>query len=146
MVQSMPYPNCAPTWEYVAMPLGSSSEAPVISPGPSFSIRMSFLPGGLLAAGDADHVAATVPSWPDQSPLSNDGLLPERDRGSPSPMASLKRSRRTPEQPLHSRILRRAPPPSGLWGGLSLCAALVPSAPPLLRPACHSGRTFQRPS
>src|SRR5713226_8002102 len=55
-----------------------------------------------------------VPSWPVQSPLSNDGLLPERDRGSPSPMASLKRSRRTPEQPLHSRILRRAPPPSGL--------------------------------
>src|SRR5713226_1525793 len=59
MVQSMPYPNCAPTWEYVAMPLGSSSEAPVISPGPSFSMRMSFLPAGLLAVGDADGVAAT---------------------------------------------------------------------------------------
>src|SRR5690349_15951527 len=28
-------PNCAPACEYVAMPLGSSSAAPVIKPGPS---------------------------------------------------------------------------------------------------------------
>ena len=28
-------PNWAPTWEYVAIPLGSSSEAPVIRPGPN---------------------------------------------------------------------------------------------------------------
>lgn len=34
MVQSMAVPNCAPTCEYVAMPLGSSSAAPVIKPGP----------------------------------------------------------------------------------------------------------------
>src|SRR5437868_7015062 len=32
---SSPYPNWLPTWEYVPMPLGSSSLAPVISPGPS---------------------------------------------------------------------------------------------------------------
>jgi len=30
-------PNWAPTWEYVVMPLGSSSEAPVTMPGPSFA-------------------------------------------------------------------------------------------------------------
>src|SRR5450830_923033 len=29
-------PNCAPACEYVAIPLGSSSAAPVIKPGPSF--------------------------------------------------------------------------------------------------------------
>jgi hypothetical protein len=28
-------PNCAPAWEYVAMPLGSSSATPVINPGPT---------------------------------------------------------------------------------------------------------------
>src|ERR1700689_2561534 len=32
---SIPKPNLAPVWAYVAMPDGSSSEAPVISPGPS---------------------------------------------------------------------------------------------------------------
>jgi hypothetical protein len=32
----MPSPNCTPIWEYVAIPLGSSSAAPVIKPGPSF--------------------------------------------------------------------------------------------------------------
>jgi hypothetical protein len=31
----MPYPSDAPAIEYVVMPLGSSSEAPVTSPGPS---------------------------------------------------------------------------------------------------------------
>jgi hypothetical protein len=35
MVQVSAYPNCAPACEYVAIPLGSSSAAPVISPGPS---------------------------------------------------------------------------------------------------------------
>src|ERR1700740_2348526 len=30
----MPGPNCAPTLEYVAIPLGSSSAAPVTNPGP----------------------------------------------------------------------------------------------------------------
>src|SRR5512138_2377570 len=34
-VHSTAKPNCAPAWEYVAMPLGSSSAAPVIRPGPS---------------------------------------------------------------------------------------------------------------
>jgi hypothetical protein len=36
IVHSKPNPNWAPACEYVAMPLGSSSDAPVISPGPSF--------------------------------------------------------------------------------------------------------------
>src|ERR1700719_3303568 len=34
MVHSIPNPNCAPPCEYVAIPLGSSSAAPEISPGP----------------------------------------------------------------------------------------------------------------
>src|SRR5512144_3056473 len=34
MVQVNAKPNCAPAWEYVAMPLGSSSAAPVVRPGP----------------------------------------------------------------------------------------------------------------
>ena len=34
-VHSVSRPNCAPACEYVAMPDGSSSAAPVISPGPS---------------------------------------------------------------------------------------------------------------
>ena len=34
-VQSMAVPICAPAMEYVAMPEGSSSAAPVINPGPS---------------------------------------------------------------------------------------------------------------
>src|SRR5262245_19647534 len=34
MVQLMPNPSCAPAWLYVPMPDGSSSEPPVISPGP----------------------------------------------------------------------------------------------------------------
>ena len=37
MSQSMEKPNCAPTWEYVAIPLGSSSAAPVTGPGPSLA-------------------------------------------------------------------------------------------------------------
>src|SRR5712691_1941226 len=146
MVQSMPYPNCAPTWEYVAMPLGSLSEAPVISPGPSFSIRMSLLPAGLLAVGDADGVAATC------SLLA--GSAPSLERRS----ASRKRQRLAffngiPEEELQNPRATRTRefcaghrPLSGLWGGLSLCAALVLSAPPLLRPACRSDRTFRRPS
>src|SRR5882762_9369331 len=35
IVHSMVKPNWAPTCEYVAIPLGSSSEAPVTTPGPS---------------------------------------------------------------------------------------------------------------
>jgi hypothetical protein len=31
---SIPRPNFAPAWEYVAIPEGSSSDAPVIRPGP----------------------------------------------------------------------------------------------------------------
>ena len=34
-VHVMENPNCAPACEYVAMPLGSSSAAPVMAPGPS---------------------------------------------------------------------------------------------------------------
>src|ERR1700719_5360847 len=34
-------PNCAPAWEYVAIPLGSSSAAPVMSPGPNCFTRGS---------------------------------------------------------------------------------------------------------
>jgi hypothetical protein len=37
MVQSSSSPNWTPACEYVAIPLGSSSAAPVISPGPSLS-------------------------------------------------------------------------------------------------------------
>jgi hypothetical protein len=33
-VHNMENPNCAPACEYVAMPLGSSSDAPVMTPGP----------------------------------------------------------------------------------------------------------------
>ena len=33
-LHSIPRPNCAPACEYVAMPLGSSSAAPVMRPGP----------------------------------------------------------------------------------------------------------------
>ena len=36
MNQSELNPNCAPTWEYVAIPDGSSSDAPVTTPGPKF--------------------------------------------------------------------------------------------------------------
>lgn len=32
-----PKPNWAPACEYVAIPLGSSSDAPVINPGPTLS-------------------------------------------------------------------------------------------------------------
>jgi hypothetical protein len=35
IVHSIENPNCAPTCEYVPMPLGSSSEAPVMNPGPN---------------------------------------------------------------------------------------------------------------
>src|SRR5882672_2506371 len=35
----MLYPNCAPAWEYVAIPLGSSSAAPVMRPGPNCFTR-----------------------------------------------------------------------------------------------------------
>ena len=34
-VQSMPYPSEAPATEYVVIPLGSLSDAPVTRPGPS---------------------------------------------------------------------------------------------------------------
>jgi hypothetical protein len=34
IVQSIAKPNSAPTCEYAAIPLGSSSAAPVIKPGP----------------------------------------------------------------------------------------------------------------
>src|ERR1019366_7727085 len=48
-VQATLKPNCAPPCEYVAMPLGSSSAAPVIRPGPSFphhgSSRLGFFGG-----------------------------------------------------------------------------------------------------
>ena len=46
--QSRLRPYWAPAWEYVAMPDGSSSEAPVISPGPSAA--HSPFPGGLRGA------------------------------------------------------------------------------------------------
>jgi len=38
---NIPKPNLAPAWEKVAIPDGSSSEAPVISPGPK-DFRKSF--------------------------------------------------------------------------------------------------------
>jgi len=34
MLHSCPNPYVAPAWEYVAIPDGSSSAAPVINPGP----------------------------------------------------------------------------------------------------------------
>src|SRR3954466_1769659 len=37
--QRSPKPYCAPACEYVAMPLGSSSAAPVMRPGPSRLVR-----------------------------------------------------------------------------------------------------------
>ena len=37
-------PNCAPTTEYVAMPDGSSSAAPVVTPGPSALKKCLTLP------------------------------------------------------------------------------------------------------
>lgn len=49
-VQPRSYPNCAPAWEYVAIPLGSSSDAPVIKPSPSTS-RSFGLTGCLIASG-----------------------------------------------------------------------------------------------
>jgi len=39
-VHSRLNPNWAPACEYVAMPLGSSSAAPVIRPGPSFDSQV----------------------------------------------------------------------------------------------------------
>ena len=33
--QSILYRNCAPAWENVAIPYGSSSDAPIINPGPN---------------------------------------------------------------------------------------------------------------
>jgi hypothetical protein len=43
VTHSMPKPNLAPACEYVAIPLGSSSEAPVMRPGPSSrNRRLSF--------------------------------------------------------------------------------------------------------
>src|ERR1051325_362817 len=44
-VQRARYPNCAPAIEYVPMPDGSSSEAPVTSPGPSIEMNRRSLPG-----------------------------------------------------------------------------------------------------
>ena len=43
-VQSRLVPSCAPAIEYVAIPDGSSSAAPVISPGPRLAqnLRMTF--------------------------------------------------------------------------------------------------------
>src|SRR5712671_1991639 len=55
-IQSVAKPNDAPAWVYVPMPDGSSSEAPVISPGPrairrrlmGFLSRSSFASSGSL--------------------------------------------------------------------------------------------------
>jgi hypothetical protein len=43
-VQRRPSPNCAPAIEYVAMPDGSSSAAPVTTPGPSASQKRPSVP------------------------------------------------------------------------------------------------------
>src|SRR5215467_2481963 len=47
IVQSIDIPNCVPTCEYVATPLGSSSAAPVTNPGPRR--RISSVPDALDA-------------------------------------------------------------------------------------------------
>ncbi|HEY7227507.1 MAG TPA: hypothetical protein VH481_05215 [Nitrososphaeraceae archaeon] len=52
-IHNIPRPNFAPACEYVAIPDGSSSEAPVINPGPNdFSVlgidsKRNFLNGEL---------------------------------------------------------------------------------------------------
>src|SRR3982751_4275163 len=54
LVHNIPYPKAAPVCEYVAIPLGSSSAAPVTSPGPSFcqkdgcDLRICWLLGNFL--------------------------------------------------------------------------------------------------
>ena len=58
----------APTWEYVAMPLGSSSAAKVVRPGPSLALSDGFLFG--VALGwfmDLSSDVAAISVW--NSPL-----------------------------------------------------------------------------
>ena len=52
-VQSVVNPNLAPAWEYVAIPDGSSSLAPVISPGPSDEKNFLIVPGDFLGFASA---------------------------------------------------------------------------------------------
>src|SRR5437016_539527 len=54
MVHNIPQPNWAPIWEYVPIPLGSSSEAPVTRPGPSRE-RNAFSEKLKPACGAAAH-------------------------------------------------------------------------------------------
>src|SRR5262249_33027332 len=68
MVQSRDVPRAAPALEQVAMPEGSSSAAPVISPGPSDErrrrmgpLRLS-LPGGVAGCGASVAVIAPPPA------------------------------------------------------------------------------------
>ena len=65
IVHRVPKPNCAPACEYVAIPDGSSSAAPVTSPGPKiFRIRLKRLsvrPGGRgCRPGGSDRVGGFI--------------------------------------------------------------------------------------
>jgi hypothetical protein len=62
----MPNPSCAPAWAYVPIPEGSSSEAPVMSPGPRLrNTRGTPAPAG---APRRRFSAATVTSSPRVEP------------------------------------------------------------------------------
>src|ERR1019366_844739 len=55
-------PNCAPAWEYVAIPLGSSSDAPVMRPGPRTLRRRGLLGPTAGLAGFRDPTEAVFRS------------------------------------------------------------------------------------
>src|SRR5450755_3770340 len=63
IVHSIPNRKCAPTCEYVAMPLGSSSEAPVTIPGPNSLSTRLMRETGEFEGGSPDTVfcAGVVP-------------------------------------------------------------------------------------
>src|SRR6478672_9275051 len=62
-LHSIARPNCAPACEYVAMPLGSSSAAPVIRPGPrrSRNLRVRWLMDA-PTLNDADRGRRSIPA------------------------------------------------------------------------------------
>ena len=62
MVQSIAKPNCAPIWEFVAIPLASSSAAPVIRPGPRLAYRFSRSPTG---GGDKPALLSDISDIPE---------------------------------------------------------------------------------
>jgi hypothetical protein len=77
------------------MPLGSSSEAPVIKPGPRTSRNLG-PSGGLIAAGDRETSMFTaVSSWPENLNPCARGFVPGEQREIPPGLLGLTRATET---------------------------------------------------